>query len=152
MRIYKLILFALVFSASVSLMHGQPPGAGAPNDKGKLFGGKPPSEEDPHGRNLQGAVTNEAGELVEGAVVSLKNLKSGNERSFITKKDGVYRFDSLRMDADYEMMAKFKGAVSDTKKLSMYDSRKHAVRNFVVPNKAAPGDRPASKEASKDQP
>ncbi len=56
------------------------------------------------------------------------------------------------MDADYEMLAKFKGAVSDTKKLSMYDSRKHAVRNFVIPTKAAPGDRPAAKEASKDQP
>ena len=35
-------------------------------------------------------------------------------------------------------MAKFKGSVSDTKKLSMYDSRKQAVRNFLIPNKAEP--------------
>ena len=138
MRIEKLLLVFLIFAATISLVHAQPPGAGAPNDKGKLFGGKAQSEEDPNGRNLLGAVTNEAGEFVEGAVVSLKNLKSGKERSFITKKDGVYRFDSLRMDADYEMMAKFKGVVSDTKKLSMYDSRKHAVRNFVIPNKPEP--------------
>lgn len=140
MHIHKLLLFILVMAATVGLVHAQPPGSGASGpkakDKDKLFGGKLPSEEDPNGRNLLGAVTNEAGEFVEGAVVSLKNLKSGNERSFITKKDGVYRFDSLRMDADYEMMAKFKGAVSETKKLSMYDSRKHAVRNFVIPNKA----------------
>lgn len=135
MRIHKLLLFVLILAATVSLVHAQPPGAGAPNDKGKLFGGKAPSEEDPHGRNLLGAVTNEAGDFVDGAVVSLKNLKSGKERSFITKQDGVYRFESLRMDADYEMMAKFQGAVSETKKLSMYDSRKHAVRNFVIPHK-----------------
>ena len=138
MRIHKLLLFVSILAATVSLVHAQPPGAGAPNDKGKLFGGKVPSEEDPHGRNLQGAVTNEDGTFVEGAVVSLKNLKSGKERSFITKKDGVYRFESLRMDTDYEMMAKFKGSVSDTKKLSMYDSRKQAVRNFLIPNKAEP--------------
>ena len=138
MRIHKLLLLVLAMAATVGLGHAQPPGAGAPNDKGKLFGGKPLSEEDPNGRNLQGAVTNEAGEFVEGAVVSLKNLKSGKERSFITKKDGVYRFASLRMDADYEMMAKFKGAMSDTKKLSMYDSRKQAVRNFVIPAKTEP--------------
>ncbi len=140
MHIHKLLLFVLVTAATVSLVHAQPPGAGAPGatkkDKEKLFGGKLPGEEDPNGRNLLGAVTNEAGEFVEGAVVSLKNLKSGSERSFITKKDGVYRFDSLRMDVDYEMIAKFKGAVSETKKLSVYDSRKHAVRNFVIPNKA----------------
>lgn len=138
MRIHNLLQVVLIFAATVSLVHAQPPGAGTPNDKGKLFGGKAPSEEDLNGRNLLGAVTNEAGEFVEGAVVSLKNLKSGKERSFITKKDGVYRFESLRMDADYEMMAKFKGSASDTKKLSMYDSRKHAVRNFVIPNKAEP--------------
>ena len=138
MRNHKLLLFVLIFAATVSLIHAQPPGAGAPNDKGKLFGGKAPSEEDPHGRNLQGAVTSEDGTFLEGAVVSLKNLKSGMERSFITKKDGVYRFESLRMDADYEMMAKFQGAASEMKKLSMYDNRKQAVRNFLIPKKAQP--------------
>ena len=138
MRNHKLLLFVLIFAATVSLIHAQPPGAGAPNDKGKLFGGKAPSEEDPHGRNLQGAVTSEDGTFLEGAVVSLKNLKSGKERSFITKKDGVYRFESLRMDADYEMMAKFQGAASEMKKLSMYDNRKQAVRNFLIPKKAQP--------------
>lgn len=138
MRNHKLLLFALIFAATVSLIQAQPPGAGAPNDKGKLFGGKAPSEEDPHGRNLQGAVTSEDGTFLEGAVVSLKNLKSGKERSFITKKDGVYRFESLRMDADYEMLAKFQGAASEMKKLSMYDNRKQAVRNFLIPKKTQP--------------
>ncbi|MEO8131651.1 MAG: carboxypeptidase-like regulatory domain-containing protein [Bryobacteraceae bacterium] len=157
MRIHKPILFVLAIAATVGLVHAQPPGAGAPNNQGKLFGGKPPSEEDPHGRNLQGAVTNEAGDLVDGAVVSLKNLKSGSERSFITKKDGIYRFEKLLMDADYEMMAKYKGAASDIKKLSMYDSRKRAVRNFVIPKKAEepakiPAPAKANSPASKNQP
>jgi hypothetical protein len=109
------------------------------NPKDKLFGSKlPSSEEDPNGRTLQGAVTNEDGVFLKGAVVSLKNLKSSKERSFITKEDGTFRFDSLRMDVDYEMIAKFQGSVSEAKKVSMYDSRKQAVRNLVIPNKPEP--------------
>jgi hypothetical protein len=80
-------------------------------------------------------VTNEDGVFLEGAVVTLKNLKSSNERSFITKKEGTYRFEGLLKDVDYDMKASFKGSVSETKKLSMYDTRKQAVRNFVIPNK-----------------
>jgi hypothetical protein len=132
MRIHKLLLSILVTAAAANLAVAQPP---AKNPKDKLFGGKLPSEEDPNGRSLQGAVTNEAGALLDGAVVTLKNLKSSKERSFITKQEGTYRFDSLRMDADYEMTARYQGSVSETKKLSMYDSRKQAVRNFVIPNK-----------------
>ncbi len=132
MRIHRVLLPILITAAIANLGLAQE----VQNDKrGKLFGGKVAKEEDPNGRTLQGAVTNEAGGFVEGAVVSLKNLKSSNERSFITKKDGTFRFDSLLMDADYEMTAKYKGTVSETKKLSMYDSRKHAVRNIVIPDK-----------------
>jgi hypothetical protein len=132
MRIQKLLLFILFTVVFASTTIGQAP---PKNPKDKLFGNKLPREDDPNGRTLQGAVTNEDGALLEGAVVTLKNLKSSNERSFITKKEGTYRFDSLLKDVDYDMKASFKGSVSETKKLSMYDTRKQAVRNFVIPNK-----------------
>ena len=136
MRIHILLpaILAIVAVSNSAVAQAPPP----KDPKDKLFGSKLPSETDPNGRTLEGAVTSESGVLLEGAVVSLKNLKSSSERSYITKKDGVFRFDSLLKDADYEMTAKFKGMSSDTKKLSQYDSRKQAVRNFVIPDKPAP--------------
>src|SRR3954469_812917 len=134
MRIHKFLLVILITIAVAGQSFAQAP---AKDPKDKLFGSKLPREDDPNGRTIQGAVTNEAGALVEGAVVSIKNLKSGKERSFITKKDGIYRFESLRMDADYDLTASFQGSASDVKKLSMFDNRKQAVRNFVIPDKPA---------------
>jgi len=164
MRNHKLLPFVLILAATAGLMQAQPPGAGLPpgsghvggvaTEKDKLFGSKTPSDEDPNGRKLLGAVTNENGDLVNGAVVFLKNLKSGKERSFFTKKDGKYRFEKLRMDADYEMMAKFNGIASEIKKLSMYDNRKEAVRNLVIPNKPAapaPPDNPTQEKAPQEK-
>jgi hypothetical protein len=135
MRIQKLLVRILFTIAITSVVFAQAPNAPSSNPKDKLFGAKTPREDDPNGRILQGAVTKEDGSFVEGAVVRIKNLKSANERSFITKKDGTYRFDGLLKDVDYEMSASYKGAVSDTKKLSMYDSRKQVARNFVIPEK-----------------
>src|SRR3978361_2285425 len=104
MRIQKFFLFVLFTAVVAGLVLAQAP----PKDpKDKLFG-KVGREDDPNGRTLQGAVTNEDGALLEGAVVTLKNLKSSNERSFITKKEGTYRFDSLLKDVDYDMKASFK--------------------------------------------
>ena len=83
-------------------------------------------------RSVQGVVTNDAEAPLEGAVVQLKNLKTLQIRSFITKQNGTYHFHSLSPDIDYELRAEHQGASSGSKTLSSFDSRKTAVMNLKV--------------------
>jgi len=66
-------------------------------------------------RSVQGTVTVADGSLVNGAVVQLKNTKTLQIRSFITKDDGTYHFYDLSPDIDYELKADYQGASSSTK-------------------------------------
>ena len=68
-------------------------------------------------------------------MVQLKNMKTLQIRSFITKEDGTYHFFELSPDVDYELKADFQGASSGTKTLSSFDSRKKAVINLKLNNK-----------------
>ena len=86
-------------------------------------------------RTVQGSVTNAAGEAVNGAVVQLKNTKSLQIRSFITKDNGAYYFHGLSTDVDYELRADYQGANSGSKTLSTFDSRKVAVMNLKLDKK-----------------
>ena len=86
-------------------------------------------------RSVEGAVTNADDGSVTGAVVQLKNLKTLQIRSFITKDDGSYHFFELSPDVDYELKADFQGASSGAKTLSSFDSRKKAVINLKLAKK-----------------
>ncbi len=83
--------------------------------------------EDANVRSVQGVVEDPRGNLVDGAVVQLKNAKSLQVRSFITQREGSYYFYGLSPDVDYELKAEFKGLSSPVRRLSVYDSRKKAV-------------------------
>ena len=87
---------------------------------------------EPTTRSVQGAVTSADDSAVTGAVVQLKNLKSLQIRSFITKDDGTYHFYELSPDVDYELKADFQGAASGSKTLSSFDSRKEAIINLKL--------------------
>jgi hypothetical protein len=67
---------------------------------------------------------------VNGAVVYIKNAKTLQIRSFITKNEGTYYFHSLSPDVDYELHAESNGATSPHKTLSSFDSRKQATINL----------------------
>jgi hypothetical protein len=58
-------------------------------------------------RSVQGVVNNAQGEAVNGAVVQLKNTKTLQIRSFITRDNGAYYFHGLSTDVDYELRADF---------------------------------------------
>lgn len=117
MRVKSIILFsALLVLASV--LAAAPPG------------GK--QREDPNTRSIQGAVADSSGNLVEGAVVQLKNTKSLQVRSFITQKEGTYNFLGLSKDVDYEIKADFQGGSSPVRTLSVFDTRKTATINLKV--------------------
>jgi hypothetical protein len=83
-------------------------------------------------RSVQGVVTDNAETPLEGAVVQLKDTKTLQIRSFITKQNGTFHFHSLNPDIDYELRAEHQGATSGSKTLSSFDSRKSAVMNLKV--------------------
>jgi len=86
-------------------------------------------------RSVQGVVSNPDESAAVGAVVQLKNMKTLQIRSFITKETGAYQFFELSPDVDYELKADFQGASSGTKTLSSFDSRKKAVINLKLNKK-----------------
>jgi Carboxypeptidase regulatory-like domain len=93
------------------------------------------AQKDSSTRSVQGAVTSPDESSAVGAVVQLKNMKTLQVRSFITKEDGTYHFFELSPDVDYELKADFQGASSGAKTLSSFDSRKKAVINLKLNKK-----------------
>ena len=139
MHTHKLVLAILVaLAADLCFAQQTSVDPNKPKDPGFFGGKKDAGPDDPNGRILQGVITNEAGEAIEGAVVTIRNVKTEKIRSFITQKTGAYRFDALSMDVDYDLLASFKGAKSEPRKLSRFDGRKIAIRNIAIPPKDAP--------------
>jgi hypothetical protein len=91
--------------------------------------------EDQNVRSVQGTVSDTNDSPVDGAVVQIKNTKTLQIRSFITKDNGTYYFHGLSPDVDYELKADYQGATSATKTLSSFDSRKQAVLNLKLAKK-----------------
>ena len=83
-------------------------------------------------RSVQCTVTVADDSPVNGAVVQLKNTKTLQIRSFITKDDGTYHFYDLSPDIDYELKADYQGASSSTKTLSSFDSQKQSTLNLKL--------------------
>ena len=83
-------------------------------------------------RIVQGAVRDTGDQFAPGAVVQIKNMKTLQIRSFITKEDGKYAFNNLARDVDYEVKAEGKGFVSPAKTVSTFDDRKIAVVNLKL--------------------
>jgi len=83
-------------------------------------------------RSVTGLVTDKAENPIDGAIVQLKDLKTLQIRSFITKANGEYHFYSLSTDTDYELKADSQGKSSNTRTLSSFDSRKQAQMNLKI--------------------
>jgi hypothetical protein len=81
-------------------------------------------KEKPNERSVSGMVLDKADNPLEGAVVQLKDMKTLQIRSFITRADGRYRFNGISTEVDYELRATLKGKASNTRTLSTFDSRK----------------------------
>jgi hypothetical protein len=74
-------------------------------------------------RPLSGFVTDADGKPVVNAIVQLKNTRTLQVRSFITREKGDYYFAGLNKDVDYEVKASFNGHVSPTRTLSSFDTK-----------------------------
>jgi hypothetical protein len=88
---------------------------------------KKDKKEEANMRTLQGVVKDDADNLIEGAIVQLKNKKTDQIRSFITLADGAFFFNGLSNTIDYEVKANSKGRVSPTKLVSVFETRKKVV-------------------------
>jgi hypothetical protein len=83
-------------------------------------------------RPLKGVVTDADGNPVAGAVVQLKNTRTLQVRSFITKDKGEYFFAGLSKDVDYEVKAQFSGKASTPRRLSTFDTKPEPVINLEL--------------------
>lgn len=102
-------------------------------DTPPLFKGeRRPKDQEGKSRSLSGVVRDEKDNPAEGAIVQLKDTKSLQVRSFITKEDGNYHFHGLSSDIDYQVKAERQTTASGVKTLSVYDSRKAAVINLKL--------------------
>jgi hypothetical protein len=81
-------------------------------------------------RNLQGTVYDKEDKPVVGAVVQLKNVRTLQMRSYISKENGEYHFSSLKIDDDYEVEARNNSMTSGPKKISIFDNRKIVIQNL----------------------
>jgi hypothetical protein len=118
-RFVRLILIAALAVLCASLAVGQ----------------KKKTNEDEGSRNLQGMVTDAEDKPVAGAVVQLKDLRTLQIRSYLTKEDGNYHFAGLKADTDYQVKANLGEAASGNKTLSVFDSRKTATINLKLEKK-----------------
>ncbi|HYO82453.1 MAG TPA: carboxypeptidase-like regulatory domain-containing protein [Bryobacteraceae bacterium] len=94
--------------------------------------GKRDGKENITTRSVQGVVTDGQDNPLENAVVQLKDTRSLQIRSFITRNNGTYHFHGLSKDIDYELKADHQGKSSDPRRLSSFDSRPQAVMNLKV--------------------
>lgn len=101
---------------------------------------------DPNIRNVSGVVTLPDGNPAAGAVVQLKNLKTLQIRSFITREDGKYQFQNLSTSIDYELTATHNDLVSPKRTLTIFDTRLDAVVNLKLERK-----RESSKSEGKEE-
>lgn len=87
------------------------------------------------GRNVTGQVLTKSDAPVSEAVVYLKNTRTLTIKSFITEKDGGYRFHGLSPNIDYEIYADYQGQKSPTKTISSFDTRTNITLNLHVETK-----------------
>lgn len=77
----------------------------------------------PQQRTVEGRVADKKDTPINGAVVYLKDDHTLSVKSFITEKDGSYRFGQLTQNTDYELWAESNGRKSSTKTISSFDTK-----------------------------
>lgn len=81
-------------------------------------------DQGPELRTVHGTVIDTGENPVASAIVYLKNMKTQDVKTYITRDDGLYRFSGLDPNVDYEVHAEHNDMVSSTRQVSSYDSRR----------------------------
>lgn len=83
-------------------------------------------------RVLIGQVTDKNDNPVSDAIVYLKDTKTLAIKSYVSQKDGTYRFNALSVNIDYEVYAQKQDKKSPVKKLSQFDGRAEPRINLKI--------------------
>jgi hypothetical protein len=75
-------------------------------------------------RVVHGTVINKQEDPVPSSVVYLKNLKTLAVRTYIADDTASYRFSGLDPNVDYEVYAEHNDAISPTRTISNFDTRR----------------------------
>ncbi len=86
-------------------------------------------------RSVVGQVLTKSDDPIAEAIVYLKNTKTLTIKSFITEKDGAFRFYGLSQNIDYEIYADYRGQKSPTKTISSFDTRHNITLNIHINSK-----------------
>ncbi len=89
----------------------------------------PPS---PTVRTLHGQITASGHEPIRGAIVQLRNDRSETLVTYITGNNGLYIFQRLDGNTDYEVWVMFRGHRTRTHSISKFDSHMDKIINFRV--------------------
>jgi hypothetical protein len=132
-------IFCLALSAFVLPVQAQFGGGGGGSPGIPLGpGGQSHSDGDkedkknPNERPVSGVVTDADGNPVMGAVVQLKNTRTQEIRSVITREKGDYSFSGLNKSVDYQVRAATKDHFSEPHTLSALDPRPKPVVNLQI--------------------
>ena len=83
-------------------------------------------------KNLQGKVFDANDAAISGAIVYLKNSRNNDVKTFLSDKDGGYRFAGLQADTDYTVWAAWQGKKSPSKPVSSFDTRKQVYVDLKI--------------------
>ncbi len=93
----------------------------------------------PVSKVVTGQVLDKEENGIAGAVVEMTDLQTKRQISVTTQDDGHYQFSDLSPTHDYQLQAIYKGASSEVKRVTSFDSRTRIVLNLTItPAQASP--------------
>ena len=127
---FKIVSAALLVLASLALAQQ----SGGPEQKPDVYlqNDRPKNEKESNTRTIEGTVKDAADNPLPNSIVQLKDTKTSKIVDFATKEDGKFVFRDLSMSINYELAAKHGDLTAPVKKVSIYDTRKNIILNFLM--------------------
>ena len=86
-------------------------------------------------RSVRGTVVDKDEAPVDSGVVYLKNNRTQDVKTYISDKEGQFRFSGLDLNTDYEIHAEREGWMSSVRPVSNFDTRKEIVFTLKLDHK-----------------
>ncbi|HEX4022827.1 MAG TPA: carboxypeptidase-like regulatory domain-containing protein [Acidobacteriaceae bacterium] len=81
---------------------------------------------------VQGRISDMTGRPLSGAIVYLKDVRTLDVKSYITEKDGEYRFEQLSSNDDYKLWAEMDEKKSQVRTISSFDPKNSFLINLHI--------------------
>ena len=86
----------------------------------------------PTTRTISGTVYDDAQNTIPGASIELTDTQTGKVLDIYSQEAGEYQFTGLRFDHDYTVRAEYNGVSSETRKISILETRWTLVLNLTI--------------------